>query len=610
MKTCHTIGLALSLIIAACSQPHSDTPLPSVWDASPELAAIDSMMWQRPDSALVMLLDYLSDDSRDSAGNVSSQCDVHYAQLLAAELLYKNDYEQTNRKELLQAVAYFDNFCPAQNDRIVFLDARAHYINGVGYYEHDSVVEACTEYIKALETMEGHCRMDNLAGHKVRFMSLTNNRLVDLFSAQFMQEPAIICAKQSLLYDEIEPNSPYNRANILYRIGLQYDKLNKLDSASFYYEASLNAFPDRRTLVYRDLIASRALLEYNSHRDTINVLDSLKSLIIQATDEAERLARMFTIGAIYYMEEQYDSAKVYLIPVYEYEKNETNKKLAAERLRKIAFVEKDSLKVNVYSQVLVENLDTEASANAQVSCLENLFNNYLSKKKEKHTLQERSDAIWKTGKRIIAIAIVLGTFIITLMKYRNRKKVKKIHDTEKKRHTEVIEAERQAHNRERSALSERLKRSNRELRKLKEQIKQQENLPVKGEQATSFTEEPIYLLIMERVREGRFLSQMDCKIYKEYALEKEQLSALRNATDRHFEHFTTRISKAYPELTRGDLDYCCLYLLGLSDADIAALMQRAYNTVNERSNKLKRIFGNKNALPITLQAIANGSTSF
>ncbi len=35
--------------------------------------------------------------------------DNHYAQLLASELLFKNDYAQTNRTELLQAVEYFDS---------------------------------------------------------------------------------------------------------------------------------------------------------------------------------------------------------------------------------------------------------------------------------------------------------------------------------------------------------------------------------------------------------------------------------------------------------------------------------------------------------------------
>jgi len=90
-------------------------------------------------------------------------------------------------------------------------------------------------------------------------------------------------------------------------------------------------------------------------------------------------------------------------------------------------------------------------------------------------------------------------------------------------------------------------------------------------------------------------------------LSKEQVIALRRAADLHFGLFTLRLAKAYPELTKTDLDYCCLYLLGLTDADIAALMQRAYNTVNERNSKLRRIFGSENTVSITLQAIANDS---
>ena len=124
-------------------------------------------------------------------------------------------------------------------------------------------------------------------------------------------------------------------------------------------------------------------------------------------------------------------------------------------------------------------------------------------------------------------------------------------------------------------------------------------------QAVSFAEEPICRLILERVKEGQFLSQMDCKIYKDYALDKNQLTALRSAADRHYKQFTKRIYEAHPELTRGDLDYCCLYLLGLTDADVAALMQRAYNTVNERNSKLRRIFKSEKAIGVTLQSLAN-----
>ena len=90
----------------------------------------------------------------------------HYAHLLLSELLYKNDYKQTNRQDLQKAVAYFDSLVwlsppfkgvpegrgiktnlSNQNNTIPFLTARAHYINGVGYYERDSLVEACKEYL-------------------------------------------------------------------------------------------------------------------------------------------------------------------------------------------------------------------------------------------------------------------------------------------------------------------------------------------------------------------------------------------------------------------------------------------------------------------------------
>ena len=128
--------------------------------------------------------------------------------------------------------------------------------------------------------------------------------------------------------------------------------------------------------------------------------------------------------------------------------------------------------------------------------------------------------------------------------------------------------------------------------------------PKQEAQAVTFNEEPVCRLIMERVNEGQFKSQMDCTAYKEYALGKEQVTALREAADRHFGQFTSRLAKAYPDLTRGDLDYCCLYLLGLSDADVAALMQRAYNTVSQRARKMKAIFGSDEPITTTLRAIA------
>ena len=130
-------------------------------------------------------------------------------------------------------------------------------------------------------------------------------------------------------------------------------------------------------------------------------------------------------------------------------------------------------------------------------------------------------------------------------------------------------------------------------------------MAAKTEIAASFDEEPICRLIMDRVNEGLFKSKIDNIIYKDYALDKQQLLDLRLAVDRHFGQFTDRLKKAYPKLTNSDLDYCCLYLLGLTDADIAALMQKAYPTVSQRSRKIKAVFGSETTLPLTLRGFVS-----
>ena len=132
----------LLTLLVACGPHYDDRGAEACHDASPQRrwAQIDSLMQQRPDSALALLL-----DCRDGVHTVSTNpTDRHYYQLLLAEALYKNDSAQANRRELQQAMAYFDSLCGctdvARNvsTNLAFLSARAHYMNGVGYYQNDS----------------------------------------------------------------------------------------------------------------------------------------------------------------------------------------------------------------------------------------------------------------------------------------------------------------------------------------------------------------------------------------------------------------------------------------------------------------------------------------
>ena len=426
-------------------------------------------------------------------------------------------------------------------------------------------------------------------------------------------------------------------------------------------DKALANMPDFDNLHYRDLMANKAIFAfYNLDYSSDSIIKSLKHLVALSADEEEKTTRLLTLGNILFDDKQYDSSRVYLETVFEQQEDITSKIMAAENLSIIYQMAGDSIKAQKYTSFLAGFTTMEIEKKADVSKVNEMFKDHLTKKQEKQAGVAQEKAIKKTIKIIIPIAVGIALVIFILVKLRSKKLLKKqqeeadrilgeteqqheeelrqrqaeadktLEDKEKhhqqemeakeaqtkkeleerdKRHAEVLEAERQTHLMEQAAISGRLKRSNQELRELKDQMRQQagNGAPKQEAQAVSFNDEPICRLIMERVNEGQFKAQMDCKLYHDYALGKEQVMALREAADRHFGQFTNRIAKAYPDLTRGDLDYCCLYLLGLSDADVAALMQKAYPTVSHRARKMKAVFKSEAPLPTTLIDFAKES---
>ena len=643
MKRCCWIGIFVLLAMAACTRPDNDpvetrraTSLPTII-ASPELAYIDSLMWCQPDSALACLIPYF-DTCRDVACNVypenhnGNSEDVaryvstnvafnrHYAHLLLAELLYKNDYAQTNRPALLQAVTYFDSLVRptppfkgaggikkdlSQNPNLSFLTARAHYINGVGYYENDSLVPACAEYLKALELMESRFDEKDLVGKKARFMTYTYNRLGDMFSEQYMMESSIVCYEKALVYCIIEPTSPQGISNIYTRLGVQYDKLGNKDKMRDSYEQAIKSLPSRDNLGYRDLVVSKALGDYQLGLGLDNSLNAIRQILVQADDDDERLSRYVVIGAIFAEEKMYDSALFYLEPLFEVKENIAAKIPAAECLQIIYDSIGDNEKLDKCMLFLASKKKSEAQNKALVSQLDDLFKSYTNQKLKNEAEKAREKSIRKTIIVIVPIAVIVALVILIIVKLKNKKLLEEQQEDADRK---LGESEQQ-HRMEQAAISGRLKQKNEEVRELREQIKQLDDLAAKTETASSFNEEPICRLIMKRVHDGQFKSKIDCEIYKSYALDKQQLLDLRMAADRHFSQFTLRLRKAYPKLTNIDIDYCCLYLLSLTHADVSALMQRAYNTVIERDSKIQKIIGSEKPLPVLLMDIAQNTSS-
>lgn len=88
--------------------------------------------------------------------------------------------------------------------------------------------------------------------------------------------------------------------------------------------------------------------------------------------------------------------------------------------------------------------------------------------------------------------------------------------------------------------------------------------------------------------------------YPELKLSDNQFTMLVNAVDAVFPKFSSWLIETYPRLKRYDVFYCCLYILGVTEAQAAALSGKTYQAVWTRSVKLREIFGNKSSLQIIL----------
>ena len=539
----------------------------------PCLVVVDSLLQSDPDSALKYLEQFY-----ESCSPVLSPS-FEYMSLMLSEACFKVRREVAYCDEVKVALTYFDSVSsvyPHDKD-MAFLSARTHYMNavcinnGIIFTDDSLTMLACNEYYKALEIMEQQFDEEQIVGHKAGFMALIFARLANIYSDKFLIEPTIYFYNNVLNYKRKAYNPPSSLANTLFFLGYEYEKSEQYDSALHYYDQSLACIKDTTGILYRNIINRKALSSYHVGYDASASVVALKH-IASVGNEFEKYDRYLGIGYIYKLDNQYDSAIVYLNQVYEDAPSLFLKTQSADYLREIYEDRGESDKAGEYARFVTQNTPPEFGTKADEWRFTSLFQDYLQQKQENTRLQEAKLNRERIMKIVLPLLALIAVFAVwTLI---NRKRHKR------------TEAEKQV-------LSGQLQEQGEALSAMKKRV-----------EAASFAEEPICRLIIERVNEGQFKSKVDYIVYKDYALTKEHLLALREAADVHFEQFTTRLKKEYPALTKGDIDYCCLYLLGVEETDVAALMQRAFNTVCERSRKLKSIFGSEEPLSITLRKIA------
>ena len=586
MKWWFSIGIVLIVVLAGCGySPDSPalTGTPSQRGTTYQtLENIDSLMWEQPDSAFAMLQEFASSATSDGMDVFEG----HYCQVLIAELLFKNDYGQSNRKDLLKAVHYFDSIVgmdgadaygkadargAAVRERDAFLAARAHYINGVGFYERDSMVAACGEYLKALEIMETH--FPNLetqdvatlqVGHLPRFMGLTYGRLAELFSEQFMQEPAIVCCKKALAFNNIEPTSYLGASKLLKRLGKQYDKLNQLDSALYYYDEALRLLPDTNNLVYRDLVSQVALLNYKMGKGAEPSISELKHIMVQAADENEKLVRFSTIGCIYCVDGQYDSALIYLTPVFENKDDVVRQRVAASYLHEIYQSKGDTVKVAQFAVYLTENTVSQGKSNAQVSQLNELFQQHLQWEQEKAEAERRQAEQLAARQRLVqgVVTAVVVLLVLGLGLWWWMAKRKKEHEAE----AQILNEEKQQLQTQRDDALQQLQTVDDALQQLQTQAD-------------------------DALQQARaMLPQRVADLYR--AKVPNRLERIMDEFEAAYPGALGRVAAAYPNLTKTETQLFVLSFLQFRAKEEADLLGLSQNTVLQYRSNLRKKTGN------------------
>ena len=566
MKRHCFIWVFLFLLLAGCNRPAETVCTPS----QSALVAIDTLMQTRPDSALTLLW--------------ASPMDDPYYQLLLSEALYKNDSAQLNRPELLEAMAHYDSLgCP-------FLSARCHYMNGVGYYEMDSVVEACEQYLKALEIMEEHYKEKDLVGYKAKFMALTYNRLGSLFSEQFMMQLSTYCLEQSLKFCLIEPTSPQGLSKTLYQIGKQYDKMDELDKARNYYLLAIKKAPNCNTLFYRDVLSSTALCDYQMGRGSNHSLIVLRQILAQAVEEDEKLTRRFIIGAIYYDEGLYDSALYYLEPVFVKEETTLRNIQVAEYLRVIydnlGFGERS----DECSRYLVANKCSVGVSKALVSRLEAVYQDYLMQKQDRQATELRGKEIQHIF--ILAAPIILITVLVIIIftRYRGKKMMETQQlDAERvlREKQRQLEKEKNARQRDKEKHRQDILQKEEHLRTLESALNHQRTEANLRRQA--FLQEAVCVRINDSVRNQHITARNSSR--KSVPFSESDAVELGKAILTHYNDFESLLLGKYPKMSKDDLQLCQLYLLGLDERQIAVIQCKSYSAIKKRANTLKELLG-------------------
>ena len=569
--------------------------------------------------------------------------DFYESQIRIADSLYKNYLPQSNFEEVKAAVEFFDSYQQSaiSGQRWRFFDscqlsaisgqrwrlfdkeaddgnrliaesrqltaAKAHYYHAVGLTEKDDIVGACEHYLIALEIMEletenlktsksGKGSEPRAMSHeqkfrnahsskleaqspdyeKIRFLSLIYTRLGELFLSENYCDLAISKYRKALKYKLLLGENKAV-ANTYKCLGNSYQLYNMPDSALYYYNKSLETnseLPNR--LDVEKCIAQ--ILYDKGERNSAYIL--LKNNLDKINNENVKYSYHCTLGNMFYIDKEYDSALYYLERSLDYS-TIINRLVFTTKLSAIydslGNYEKRAYYDNISSKLFSNNINKDVNK----SKIHALYEEYNERNQQKIKTIIKKRTVFLGG---LVTILVLSVFITIKNKY--------------KKHSNMLSEEIMAkdehikHNEFKNALIEgKIKSKNIELQQKDKQIKSQQlkiaelqsKLENRKDNLKEYYQSEICAKILNEINELSKANKMTSELKP---LSQEEFVMLLQSANLHLGEFIKNISDKYPSFKKDDLYYLCLVAINLNDKQIAALFNVTYNAVRSRRKKI------------------------
>ena len=598
----HIFFLLVMMYLFGCTSPSMPDPLP-------ELARAESLMYDRPDSAL-MLLDSMPPPS-DSYQNALWS-------LLVVQARDKNYIKHTS--DSLINVAY-DYFIRRDDPH-----RRALVLNYEGRVNEDlGEMEKATEfYLRAGDEV--------LKTENYDLGNLIYSNLGMVYTYRNLNEEGLDAFQKAHELAKLSKDN-YSIAFSLIYLGRIYGVLEQWERSIEFYEQAIKESELIDNLVYSDKTLGTSLAELAAIYQACNKPEL--SLVYLKKVEREKLYNERTWaqvslgqGNCYRLLCKYDSAVVYLNQALETD-NIYTKQTAYLYLYSVSFSNKKYENAKTYVEKYLQYCDSVEQLN-RTNAIAEVQAKYDHQKLENEKLALELDKSRLLRSSLMGVSVLL--LVIALLIYFYQRRILKKERTIQKDKALLLQYTRQLNEneqlikrnqerivelsgeisayteleesmKEQTAEMEHLHTQNRELLVANDRLQQNIDrysllLQKKNgdlEDYTQLSAENVRLqkreaFLCEQLIEGNALLRALRQSPKYLKTQKER-DAIIEAVNALYEDFAVRLSQRYPALTEEDLLICCLIKLRLNNQSIALLFGISPASVTKRKQRIKERMG-------------------